>query len=171
MQSNVWLIAAVWMGLALAASLISIRVGISVALKPALIIGAVGFISPFLVAGAFAYWGAHWDRNASYIAGISLLTTSVAVVYAVMVESGLNRTDIGKRILAACFVNDFGTVLALGIVFGHFNAWLALFVAVTAVRRTRHGAGSTRGGTRFTGVARVGIVGCAALWRVLTPGR
>lgn len=182
MESNVWLIASVWMALALAASLISIRAGISVALieilvgvvasnflgvhttpwidflatfgsglltflagaeidpdalkrhlKPALVIGIVGFVAPFLAAGAFAYWGAHWDRNASYIAGIALSTTSVAVVYAVMVESGLNRTEIGKLILAACFVNDLGTVLALGIIFANFNAWLLLFVAVTAV--------------------------------------
>ena len=182
MQSNIWLVASVWMALALIASLISIWVGISVALieilvgivagnflgihtapwidflatfgsglltflagaeidpgalkrhlKPALVIGAVGFFAPFVVAGAFAYWGAHWDKDASYIAGIALSTTSVAVVYAVMVESGLNRTEIGKLILAACFVNDFGTVLALGIIFAKFNAWLALFVGVTAV--------------------------------------
>ncbi|HEX5386662.1 MAG TPA: cation:proton antiporter [Gemmatimonadales bacterium] len=181
MHSNVWLVATVWMALALLASLISIRVGVSVALveillgvvagnfldvhttpwidflatfgsglltflagaeidpdslrrhlKPALVIGAVGFTAPFLAAGAFAYWVAHWERHAAYIAGIALSTTSVAVVYAVMVETGLNRTEIGKLILAACFVNDFGTVLALGIVFANFNGWLALFVAVTA---------------------------------------
>jgi Kef-type K+ transport system membrane component KefB len=167
MQSNVWLIASAWMALALLASLISIRIGISVALIEILVgilagnflgvrttpwidflatfgsglltflagaeIGTVGFFSPFIVVGAFAYWGAHWDKNASYIAGIALSTTSVAVVYAVMVESGLNRTEIGKLILAACFVNDFGTVLALGIIFANFNLWLAFFVGVTAV--------------------------------------
>ncbi len=182
MESNVWLVASAWMALALVASLISIRVGISVALieilvgiaagnffglhstpwidflatfgsglltflagaeidpdslrrhlKPALVIGAVGFIAPFLAAGALAYWVAHWERHAAFIAGIALSTTSVAVVYAVMVETGLNRTEIGKLILAACFVNDFGTVLALGIIFANFNGWLALFVAVTAV--------------------------------------
>lgn len=182
MDGNVWLVASVWMALALVASLASIRLGISVALteilvgvlagnflglhttpwidflatfgsglltflagaeidpdslrrhlKPALVIGTVGFFAPFLAAGAFAYWVAHWERHAAFIAGISLSTTSVAVVYAVMVETGLNRTEIGKLILAACFVNDFGTVLALGIIFANFNGWLVLFVAVTAV--------------------------------------
>lgn len=180
MGSDVWLNASLWMALALAASLISIRVGFSVALieilagviagnlfaaqtapwidflaafgavlltflagaeidpdslkrhlKPALVIGTVGFIAPFLAAGAFAYWVAHWERDAAYIAGIALSTTSVAVVYAVMVETGLNRTELGKLILAACFVNDLGTVLALGVMFADFNRWLALFVAVT----------------------------------------
>jgi Kef-type K+ transport system membrane component KefB len=55
------------------------------------------------------------------------------VVYAVMIETGLNRTELGKLILAACFITDFGTVLALGIIFANFNAWLLLFVAVTAL--------------------------------------
>jgi len=170
------------MGLALMASIISIRIGISVALveiavgilagnlfgihsapwidflatfgaglltflagaeidpaslrrhlRPALAIGAVSFLVPFLAAGAFAYWVAHWDRHASFIAGIALSTTSVAVVYAVMIETGLSRTELGKLILAACFVTDFGTVLALGIIFANFNGWLALFVGVTAI--------------------------------------
>jgi len=170
------------MGLALLASLISIRVGISVALieilvgiiagnylgvhtapwidflatfgavlltflagaeidpaslkrhlRPALAIGATSFLLPFVAAAAFAYWGAHWERHAAYIAGIALSTTSVAVVYSVIIESGLNQTELGKLILAACFVTDFGTVLALGVIFANFNRWLALFVVVTAV--------------------------------------
>lgn len=182
MDSNVWLVASIWMALALLASIISIKVGLSVALieilvgiiagnffkvhsapwidflatfgsglltflagaeidpgslkrhlKPALTIGAVSFILPFLAAGAFAYWIAHWELHASYIAGIALSTTSVAVVYAVMVESQLNRTELGKLILAACFVTDFGTVLALGIIFANFNGWLAMFVGITAI--------------------------------------
>jgi Kef-type K+ transport system membrane component KefB len=182
MPSNIWLVAATWMGLALVASVISIRVGISVALieilvgiiagnffglhvapwidflatfgsglltflagaeidptslrrhlRPALAIGATSFAVPFIAAGAFAYWVAGWERHSAYIAGISLSTTSVAVVYAVMIETGLNRTELGKLILAACFVTDFGTVLALGVLFANFNGWLALFVAVTAI--------------------------------------
>ena len=181
MESNIWLVAAAWMALALVASLVSIRVGVSVALieilvgvvagnflgihttawidflatfgsglltflagaeidpdslrrhlKPAAAIGTVSFLAPFLGAAAFAYWVGGWGRSASWIAGISLSTTSVAVVYAVMIETGLNRTELGKLILAACFITDFGTVLALGILFANFNAWMLLFVAVTA---------------------------------------
>jgi len=73
-----------------------------------------------------------WTPHAAQIAGIALSTTSVAVVYAVMIETGLNRTDFGKMILAACFVTDLGTVLALGGLFAHFNGLLAVFVVVTA---------------------------------------
>jgi Kef-type K+ transport system membrane component KefB len=66
-------------------------------------------------------------------AGIALSTTSVAVVYAVMVETGFNQTEIGKIILAACFVNDLVTVLGLGLVFANYNLWLIGFVAVMAI--------------------------------------
>ncbi|MGO9422117.1 cation:proton antiporter domain-containing protein, partial [Roseiarcus sp.] len=74
-----------------------------------------------------------WPWPQSQIAGISLSTTSVAVVYAVMIETGFNKSEIGKIILAACFINDLGTVLALGIVFAHFDAWMLLFGVATAI--------------------------------------
>ena len=179
---NVWLIAAGWMALALLASLVSIWLGISVALveiligiiagnflhfhsapwidflatfgsglltflagaeidpgalkrhlRPALAIGAVSFFLPFAAAMAYAYYVSGWNLHAAEICGIALSTTSVAVVYATMVETGLNRTELGKLILAACFVTDFGTVLALGVLFANFNVWLAFFVGVTAL--------------------------------------
>jgi Kef-type K+ transport system membrane component KefB len=178
---NQWLTAALWMGLALAASIVSIRLAISVALieilfgviggnflglkvtpwvdflagfgsvlltflagaeiepaslrrhwRPVLAVGFVSFLFPFLGAMAFARYGLHWSWNGAKIAGIALSTTSVAVVYAVMVETGLNKQDIGRFILAACFVTDLGTVLALGVAFADYNAWLAIFAIVTA---------------------------------------
>jgi Kef-type K+ transport system membrane component KefB len=101
--------------------------------KQTLSIGFVSFLFPFLLAMAFARWVVGWDLRAAQIAGIALSTTSVAVVYAVMVETGLNETSLGKVILAACFVTDFGTVLALGALFAHFNRYLLLFIVAMAV--------------------------------------
>jgi Kef-type K+ transport system membrane component KefB len=74
-----------------------------------------------------------WDWNASLICGIALSTTSVAVVYAVMIETGLNETELGKLILAACFITDLGTVVALGACFANYNWTLGLFAAVVLV--------------------------------------
>jgi Kef-type K+ transport system membrane component KefB len=179
-MDNIWIASALWIGLALAASLISIRVAISVALIEivvgavagntvglpltnwvnyiagfgailltflagteidpkvvrrnlwsSLTIGLMGFFAPYLGVLAFAHYVLGWPWPQAQIAGISLSTTSVAVVYAVMVETGYNKTELGKIILAACFVNDLGTVLALGLVFANYNIWLALFAAVT----------------------------------------
>ena len=94
-------------------------------------IGLMGFFAPYIGCLLLARYGLGWPWPQAQIAGISLSTTSVAVVYAVMVETGYNRTELGKIILAACFINDIGTVLALGLVFANYNLYLVLFVVAT----------------------------------------
>jgi len=96
-------------------------------------IGLMGFLAPFLGCLVLARYGLGWSWPQAQIGGIALSTTSVAVVYAVMVETGYNRTELGKIILAACFINDIGTVLALGLIFANYNMYLLLFVVVTIV--------------------------------------
>jgi len=96
-------------------------------------VGLVGFFAPFLGCAALAYYVLGWSGRSSWLAGIALSTTSVAVVYAVMLELGLNRTTYGKAILASCFVNDLGTVIALGLIFSPFTVRTAIFLGVSAV--------------------------------------
>ena len=95
-------------------------------------IGLVSFGAPFAICAAFAYFALDWSGDAAKIAGIALSTTSLAVVYAVLVETGLNRTVIGKRIMAATFVTDIGTVGALSILFVAPSIWILPFVGVSA---------------------------------------
>jgi len=102
-------------------------------LVPSTVIGGVSFFAPFAAAMAFAFFGAHWTLAASKIAGIALSTTSVAVVYAVMIESGLAGKEFGQLILAACFFTDLGTVVALGLLFANYNAWLGLLAAAIVI--------------------------------------
>lgn len=181
-MDNVFVVAALWVGLALISSLVSIRLGISVALieigmgvvggnylglhttpwidflaafgavlltflagaeidpealrrhlRQSLTIGAISFAVPFAAAFLVAYLVLGWHLQAAEIAGLALSTTSVAVVYAVMIESGLAGREIGKLILAACFVTDLGTVLFLGLLFADFNPLLLLFAGATAI--------------------------------------
>lgn len=188
-MENVWFLAAVWVGLALVATLLAIWFKISTALseivvgtvaqliigvivgpnalgssaawvsflagtgaivltflagaeldpgvfrlkwKEAVAVGLAGFGAPFLGAAAAARYLLGWDVGPSWLAGVALSTTSVAVVYAVMLELGFNVTEYGKAILAACFVNDLGTVLALGLIFSPFTLRTLAFVAVSA---------------------------------------
>jgi len=98
--------------------------------KEVSVVGLVGFLAPFLGCAAVARFALGWDARASLLAGIALSTTSMAVVYAVMLETGLNRTEFGKGILGACFVNDLGTVIALGLIFAPFTRRTAVFVGV-----------------------------------------
>jgi len=96
-------------------------------------IGLVSFIGPFIVASLVAYGLLDWTLKASLIAGTALSTTSLAVVYAVLVETGLNATKIGKLIMSACFVTDMGTALALSAIFIKPNAWFPAFLAVSVL--------------------------------------
>jgi Kef-type K+ transport system membrane component KefB len=97
------------------------------------LIGILSFGLPFVVIWLFAQFVLGWPLHQAQIAGIALSTTSVAVVYAVMIEGGYSDTAMGKTILAACFITDFGTVLALGGLFANFNLWLVVFVVVMCV--------------------------------------
>jgi Kef-type K+ transport system membrane component KefB len=119
--------------------------------KPALLIGGLSFLLPFIGVGLFAYYVAGWDVHQAEIAGIALSTTSLAVVYAVLVETGLAATELGKILMAATFITDLGTAVALSVLFVRPSGYLALFVIVSvlvivvmvAVQRsffTRYGA-------------------------------
>src|SRR5271168_1307677 len=189
-MTGVWGLAALWLGLALIASLLSIWLRISTALSEIvvgtiaqLIIGAVigsavlgtdeswikflsgigaivltflagaeldpqvfklkwqeataiglaGFFFPFLGCAAAAYYLLGWEPMPSWLAGVAMSTTSVAVVYAVMLEYGFNVTEYGKTVLAACFINDLGTVVALGLIFAPFTMKTLIFLGVGIV--------------------------------------
>jgi Kef-type K+ transport system membrane component KefB len=98
--------------------------------KEATAVGIASFLLPFLGCAAAAYWLLGWGVAASWLSGIAMSTTSVAVVYAVMLEYGFNRTAYGKTILAACFITDLGTVLALGFIFAPFDVKTFAFAGV-----------------------------------------
>ncbi len=189
-MSNVWFLAALWVGLALVATLFAIWFRVSTALseivvgtvaqliigvaiggaglgaqtpwvaflagtgaivltflagaeldpgifrikwKEATVVGLAGFFAPFLGSAAIAYYVLGWEPRPAWLAGVALSTTSVAVVYAVMLELGFNTTVYGKAILAACFINDLGTVIALGLIFAPFTIRTLVFVAVSIV--------------------------------------
>ena len=97
------------------------------------VVGLVGFMAPFLGCAALAYYVLGWDANASWLCGVALSTTSMAVVYAVMLETGLNKTEFGKGILASCFITDLGTVIALGLLFAPFTYKTLVFIGGSVV--------------------------------------
>jgi Kef-type K+ transport system membrane component KefB len=99
--------------------------------KESTLIGGLSFLAPFVGAMAFAYWGLHWNRQAAQIAGVALSTTSLAVVYAVLVETGLTETNLGKIIMASTFITDFGTALALSLLFIHPGPMLIVFLLIS----------------------------------------
>ena len=99
-------------------------------LKEVSVVGFIGFFAPFIGCALVAYYLIGWDLNASLLCGIALSTTSMAVVYAVMLETGFNKTSFGKGILGSCFINDLGTVIGLGLIFAPFTLRTLVFLAV-----------------------------------------
>lgn len=95
------------------------------------VVGLTGFVAPFLGCAALAYYGLGWNANASWLCGVALSTTSMAVVYAVMMETGFNKTEFGKGILGSCFINDLGTVIALGVLFAPFTYRTIVFIVAS----------------------------------------
>jgi len=181
-MEQLWREAVIWISLALVSSLISLKIGISVALveliigilagntiyphisewvnflasfgaivltflagaelesqtlkrfwKESLVLGVLSFLAPFGLSWLAAQFLLGWEQSAAQIAGLAMSTTSVAVVYAVMLESGLNEKPIGKLILAACFVTDLGTVIALGLLFTSFGLQFWIFIGITII--------------------------------------
>jgi Kef-type K+ transport system membrane component KefB len=96
-------------------------------------IGGVSFLGPFLVASAVAYFALDWSGKGALIAGTALSTTSLAVVYAVLVERGLTDTSIGKLLMSATFVTDLLTAIALSAIFVKPSPWFPVFLAVSVV--------------------------------------
>ncbi|MEM4258282.1 MAG: cation:proton antiporter [Candidatus Thermoplasmatota archaeon] len=101
--------------------------------KEVIIVGVIGFFAPFLGCSAIAYFILQWSIPASLLTGVALSTTSMAVVYAVMLEYGFNKTEYGKGILGACFINDIGTVVALGLLFAPFTYKTGIFIGLVIV--------------------------------------
>jgi Kef-type K+ transport system membrane component KefB len=96
-------------------------------------IGLVSFFAPFVVVGLVCYYALDWTRRQSEIGGLALSTTSLAVVYAVLVETGLNSELVGKRLMSATFVTDIATVTGLTVLFITPTVWIVPFAVVSVV--------------------------------------
>jgi Kef-type K+ transport system membrane component KefB len=96
-------------------------------------IGLVSFFAPFIVVALVAYFGLDWTRRQAEIGGLALSTTSLAVVYAVLVETGLSGELVGKRLMSATFVTDIATVTGLTVLFITPTIWVVPFVVVSIV--------------------------------------
>ncbi|MFZ1881487.1 MAG: cation:proton antiporter [Gaiellaceae bacterium] len=99
--------------------------------RPSVAIGFASFFAPFAVVSLVAYFWLGWNHRQAEIGGLALSTTSLAVVYAVLVETGLNRELVGKRLMSATFVTDIVTVIGLTVLFVKPTIWIVPFVAVS----------------------------------------
>jgi Kef-type K+ transport system membrane component KefB len=99
--------------------------------KESFLIGFFSFLTPFIFVLLFTYFVAGWNIQAALIAGIALSTTSLAVVYSVLLETKLPDANLAKTLLAATFVTDMTTVIVLSILFLKPDLYTLLFVVIS----------------------------------------
>lgn len=101
--------------------------------KESFLMGFFSFLCPFIGVFWYTWFIAGWSLSASLIAGTALSTTSLAVVYSVLVESNLTRHEFGKIIMAATFVTDMTTAIALSVLFIKPTLYTLLFIVVSII--------------------------------------
>jgi Kef-type K+ transport system membrane component KefB len=99
--------------------------------KESMLIGGFSFLCPFIGVFLYTFYVAGWTLKASMIAGTALSTTSLAVVYSVLVETGLSSTQIGKFLMASTFITEMGTALGLSILFIKPTIYTLVFIIVS----------------------------------------
>jgi len=99
--------------------------------KKCSIIGGVAFLLPFVLGFSLAYFIAGWGIEASKIAAVTLAPSSFAVVYVVLVETGIIKTPLGKIIMTSTFISDLLTVIAITFMFSQFNIYTSLFLVAS----------------------------------------
>lgn len=101
--------------------------------KESFLIGLFSFLAPFAGASLYTYFIAGWNLQAALIAGIALSTTSLAVVYSVLMETDLKNPDLAKILLASTFVTDMSTVIVLSILFIKPDLYTLLFIVASTI--------------------------------------
>jgi len=101
--------------------------------RQSFLIGFLSFFVPFIAISLYTYFYAGWKLNSSLIAGVALSTTSLGVIYSILMETGMHRTELGKLLMSATFVTDISTVLIMSILFVKTNWYTALFYGVSAL--------------------------------------
>ena len=101
--------------------------------RESFLMGFFSFLFPFLLVFWYTYFIDGWTLQAALIAGTALSTTSLAVVYSVLVESNLSRHEFGKIIMASTFVTDMLTAIALSVLFLKPTVYTLLFVVISVV--------------------------------------
>src|SRR6266851_4487076 len=133
-MTEIWAQAALWLGLALIATLLSIWLRIATALSE-IVVGTIAqLLIGALIGAAVLGTGETWVKFLSGTGAILLTFLAGAeldpdVFRAKWKEAGA----IGLISFAACFVTDLGTVLALGLIFSPFTYKTLIFIGVSAV--------------------------------------
>jgi Kef-type K+ transport system membrane component KefB len=101
--------------------------------KESFLIGFFSFLLPFIGGFLFSFYVFGWSLPASLITGIASSSTSIAVVYSVLLETGLIKTEIGKLLMASTFITNMGTAIALSVIFSKPTIYTIAFIIASII--------------------------------------
>lgn len=85
--------------------------------KSSMVIGSASFLSPFLAVYFITLHFLNFSFEQALLTGIALSTTSMAIVYPMLLKSKERLDDTGKKILSAAMVVDILSMIALSLLF------------------------------------------------------
>ena len=92
-----------------------------------LVIGTSSYIFPFLSIFDISFFVLKNSFETTLILSISLSTTSLALVYAVMRDRGIINTPYGQVMLGSALITDVLSVLSLTVLIGNYGLYTIIY--------------------------------------------
>ncbi len=98
-------------------------------MKSSFAVGSASFFAPFLTIYFIAIYFLGFSLEQALLTGIALSTTSIAIVYPLLLKSRDRLDDTGKKILSAAMVVDLLSMIALSVLFTDVTVITIGFIA------------------------------------------
>ncbi len=103
-------------------------------LKPSMVIGILIFVVPLIGILLSLTLLTDWSLSTKLAIGLALSDTSIAIVYTILSEYGMMRTELAKTIIAVTIVTNVLTIVGLSLIEPRFNEiTIILFIALALI--------------------------------------
>ena len=97
------------------------------------VLGLASYLIPFTTISLISLILFSCDLKTAALMGISLSTTSVALVYPVLKDLKLLSSEMGQTMFAGSVIVDVLSMISLTIIFGSITYWTIIFLILTIV--------------------------------------
>ena len=101
--------------------------------KSSMVVGSASFLSPFLAVYFITLHFMDFSYEQALLTGIALSTTSIAIVYPMLLKSKERLDDTGKKILSAAMVVDLLSMIAISLLFSDLTILTIGFILAFTV--------------------------------------
>lgn len=101
--------------------------------KSSMVIGSASFLSPFLAVYFITAYFLHFSYEQALLSAVALSTTSIALVYPLLLKSKERLDNTGKKILSAAMIVDLLSMIALSLMFSDITYITIAFILAFAI--------------------------------------